>query len=161
MDLDEHRRRFVASKLLDLRRAFEAGNEGALQEAARFCRDHGDGAVPPWVMDALIARHLDYMKQLPRGKGRYARWWTRFRQDQIDLARYDAMLEALERRAELGLVWTEGAADKRFYEAVAGVLKGTPAAGDWRDIKESYLRVKGRIETEPRRYKVLGVEAGT
>ena len=92
------------------------------------------------------------MMRLSRGKGRHARWMTAFRQDQIDLMRYETVLEGKERKNELGLVWTDG----KIYEAAAAVLERSPSKGKPRDIEESYLRVRRQIQADPWRYRSFG-----
>ncbi|MBW7996794.1 MAG: hypothetical protein FVQ81_09570 [Candidatus Glassbacteria bacterium] len=154
---------FFKYELEILERAFNAGNEGALFEAIMFCfSDNSYGKIstadflddqgvilPRWVVEAMVVRQFRYMMDLAStGTGRNAKWASRFRQDMIDYARYDAVLE-LREHFYLKVKWDD------VYDRASELLADTSAAGASDTIRGSYFRVRRRMKKNPLRYKVF------
>ena len=151
-----------------LRRIAEAGSELAPAAALFFCAAYGVG-VPEWLV-GLAAR--GYCKQLntnrPKKRGRSSGLLERYRQDVIDLIRWDTVRSAREKQKELietvltletysdlsarykdepkkMLKWA-GRDWLRAYDCASMMLRETPAFGGADAMKLSYCRVEARID---------------
>ena len=142
------------------RKIFAEGNLGALMDTL-IHSSHRDGClygalslhgdhwveIPRWAVDALtvvLAETLPTIRE--RGRGKYARWLTTWRQDQLDLDRW----KTVRMLREHGVRFTDG---KVYEEAVRYLGSEVPVEAD--TIRKSYLRVQKRMKSQPSRYSPL------
>ena len=136
-------------KLDDCREAWQThGNLVAIVSALRMCER--TGGIPRWLGEAVWSAFTVIM--LPdrpsmwptrlRGRGRHARWLTRYKADIIDFARWDAVMDARSQ----GLTWAHA------YDFATDYLEPTRAGKDRDAIIESVKRVRHRLRAEPFRY---------
>lgn len=159
---------FEQRRLNELRKVAEAGSELAPAAALFFCATHGV-SVPEWLVD-LAAR--GYCKQLdssrPKKRGRSSEPLDRYRQDLIDLMRWDAVRYARYKQKELSereeiiesfsdlpagykdehrkmFAWF-GHGWLRAYECASMMLGETPAFGGADAMRVGYCRVELRTK---------------
>jgi hypothetical protein len=134
----------------DLRRRYEAGDQGALHAAANSCRRPGAEwvALPAWVLDALVAHNIEYMRELApgSGKGSTATWAQRARKDLVHLTRYSEVCRALK----------EGCSHADAYRHAAEALANTV----WADgtvtpdaVRKSYELIRRQRERDPEGFR--------
>ena len=151
----------------------------AVPAAMHYCTEHGLNA-PPWLMRAATDLIVDLLKrEKSKKRGRAASAVARYRQDMIDLARWDAIREVREKQKEFRedveklrtmpnvrrdlleerrkmLEWL-GRGSLRAYECAAMLLIGTEAFAGPDAMKKAYGRVE-RNSVDPKqatRYHVL------
>ena len=155
-----------------LQRNYKQGQRAAAYEALRLCQDNpdcqqqtdtfdDDGVlIPQWVADALNEITLDYLlNHYSVGRGRNAKWASRYRQDMMDYARYEAVQHILENRTS-----GPGKDHKVNWDSVrdwaSEYLKGTPNAGAPDTIRRSYRRYQRSSREDPSRYYSYGFMYG-
>ena len=131
---------YIQREFKTFQKAFEAGNEWGLADALTFCKEYSL-LIPPWALDAILARHADTYHGAYKRTGN---WKRRFRQDMIDFARAGTVQECREH----GTPW------KVVYEIASKMLEGTDCAGKPDAIEKSYKRFMRRMKTEPWRYYI-------
>jgi hypothetical protein len=155
---------FNQRELNKLRMAAEAGIDLATGAALFFCGSHGV-AIPLWVAQPGARGFCNqFDPNLLRKRGRSSGPIERFRQDMIELMRFDTVASARWRQQEFRemsenldcydklprrfrehprrmLAWY-GRDWLRVYECASMILKDTPACGGTDAMKASYRRVK-------------------
>lgn len=166
----------------------EEGYPAAAHEALRLClrkpkcqfgtalfNDEGV-LVPKRVLHALSEIVLDLLEHHhTTGKGRNAKWPSRYNQDMIDFARYEAVehimankengptLEEMERydtvvrgktKEEIRPILKQKVTWGNVWEWASWYLEGEDAAGAPDTIRSSCRRVKANLKKDPGRYRV-------
>lgn len=128
----------IEQELHFLQKVFADGNEAALLDMLCMCREHSI-PLPTWALAAVIERQREYI--LGDNK-RHAKWLSRFRQDQIDLARAKVVQGFLH----------DGADYKNVFELAAAFLEKTACPGGKDAVEKSYKRFKKVQKKSPSRY---------
>jgi hypothetical protein len=131
---------WVKRQLGFFRKAFDAGNLGALLDAV-ILSTSAAGPLPPWIAKGLIEIFRTALRQSRDGR----KWLRRYRQDLIDSKRM-SMVEAAR---EHGFAW------KDAYEEASRQLRGTLSAGSENAVERSYKRFKKNSAENPFRYLQL------
>ena len=159
---------------------FTCGVPIAIPAALYYCATHGLNA-PRWlVVEAakMLCAHLSW--NVPKERGRSCGIINRYRQDAIDRARWEAVIEVRENRNYLRedietprglrghkardileetrklLDWA-GTNNDDAFECASLILADTPAHGKPDAIRRSYLRVEKNMRTPATamRYRIL------
>jgi hypothetical protein len=133
----------------ELRRLYEAGNEGALNAAANRCRH----PAAEWVTACLgtrgvVKNNVEYMRKLApgKGKGRTARWAQQARKNLVHLTRYAEVCRALK----------DGCSDAEAHQRAADNLANTV----WSDgrvtrhaVRKSCELIRRERERDPEEFR--------
>jgi hypothetical protein len=181
--LTPSRDRHYVAELEELRGIFEKGSLAALLEAMYLCEErekerelarkqtstrspgrgdpgddalgaHGWSEIPPWAFEAAI-RHIraGIATAVSRPRGRSAKWVQQWKQDRIDLDRWEAV--NFLRGRGIGFTNRRHGGDlDTIFDKASQYVRGL-AAGSAETIKKSYQRVQRRMKTEPWRYRHL------
>lgn len=140
--IEDQRQQAIERRLSILKAAFEDGNLAALDETIGICYAQSI-PLPVWCMAPLRESNRRDMHGESVGKRGQSKWITRYMNDQKDLERYEAVLEAREQ----GLQWTD------VFAEVSKTLYGHPDHAD--TVDKAYKRVKERMTDNPGRYLVV------
>jgi hypothetical protein len=135
----------------EARASFEAGVDAALVDALALCRSQPDTVPPRWVLDAVYDRALEQFLQ-KGAKGyrqrmavHFDRWATasyvRRKQEAFRLKKdqqypVHQILRSSEVLSRTGVIFDH------IFEAASRFLRGTPARGSARAVRESYNEVQ-------------------
>jgi hypothetical protein len=119
------------------RKAFEAGNLGALGDVVIFCCESGI-LLPAWTEGPLVRACKAALHHTPEGR----RWLQQRGSDNIHLERY----WAVEEYRNLGVQWEDA------YAEAAYALEGKRGAGSEHAVQRSYKLVKREIKKNPSRF---------
>lgn len=146
-------KKYIDEDLGWLKKAYEHGNEGALQDALLICYKYK--TLPPdWMFEALGAQGVRYLKGERPGaqekkKGRPNRdsvpWLERREKDMIDMERAEAVMECLDH----GFGW------RQVYKVASRIIDGSKAEGSAETIRASYKAYKKNMKENPWRYMML------
>jgi len=149
----------------DLRRMLEAGELIAIPAGAHYCAKRNI-AHPKWLRDATAwMLHRAITKGLPKKRGQSSGMIKRYRQDRIDVMRWDAFNELREGRARLRdeylslqnkpgddakklsqdlrtVATYAGGNNEAAFKRAADWLLGTPGFGSGEAIKRSFFKVE-------------------
>lgn len=147
----------LEANIVSGRKAFVSGNLGVLLDTLINC-GHRDGclfgflsehpdhwvAIPRWTLSALTVLAAETLPGIrAQQRGKHAKWYAGWKQDQIDYARWKAVRELREQ----GVPFTDG----KVYEAARWGLDPDGAPGV-DAVRRSYLLVQKRMKTQPSRY---------
>lgn len=165
------------TRLAELEKMYRSGIDLAVAAAADYCAVH-DIVAPAWLTKASADLHCRQLRSdTPHKRGRASSPLARYRQDGIDLVRFEEVNQArqhqkeyrqqikellalpatpreLPQRRERSLAemkkmveWL-GSTFERAFECVSMSLEGSEAAGGPDSIKQSYFRV-GKNNKDP------------
>ena len=142
--LDEHREAFLHRSFVSQRRAWEAGNMPALQDALRMSRQFSV-SPPDWVLDAFQGFLRDAMMGTAVARrGRTARPSVSYREDMKHFERWELVRECREWDDDRG-EWARKSLDNA-YSIASEYLGGTDVASSEDTIKRSYRLVEHAIK---------------
>jgi hypothetical protein len=168
------------TELEDLKQMFDCGVPIAVPFTLYYCAKHGLNASRWLIVEAakMLCSHLS--GNVPKERGRSCGIINRYRQDAVDHARWDAVIEVRENRDSLReeidrlrdlpghkargilnersrlLDWA-GTNNDDAFECASLLLADTPAHGKPDAIKRSYLKVEKNMRNPATamRYRIL------
>jgi hypothetical protein len=153
-------------------RMVSAGVTVGVPAALHYCVEH-QVKVPPWLARAALHLLCDLLKRETSTKrGRSAGAIARYRQDMVDMIRWNEVVVLAERQAyirdcfqsdptfpkgrssdELERAEWLGQSKSRVFECVADVLERTDAFGSPGSIKRSYFQVERQMKDSSKAWR--------
>ena len=142
--VDERREARLHRRFVSQRRAWEAGNMPALEDALRLSRQVSV-SPPDWALDALEGLLRDAMRGTTVARrGRTARPSVSYREDMKHFERWELVRECREWDDDRG-EWARKSLDNA-YSIASEYLGGTDVASSEDTIKRSYRLVERAIK---------------